>query len=126
MDTELDYQQQRLKDFREKAKTAQRATELIDLIDRPLLVAADWTVHADNKSSIGAVKVNSSGDEYEIRVGRLNKTIAGTCTLKRRPPKQGAISAFKVAMGEAFQLREMENRKFQPEELNWQEIVKII
>ena len=91
MDTELEHQHQRLNEFREKAKVARAATELIDQIDKPLLTIAGWKVYADNQHFIGAIKVNDEGNEYEIRVGRLNKTIAGSLTPKRRPAQQSKI-----------------------------------
>ena len=49
MDTELEFVAERLKDFREKAKVAKAATDLIELIDKPLLTIAGWHVHADNQ-----------------------------------------------------------------------------
>ena len=123
MDTEQEYQSERLKDFRDKAKTATKASDLIDLIDRPLLTTAGWLVHADNPGFIGAVKVDQHGNEWELRAGRRNRTIAGSLTPKRRPAKQTNLDSFKSAMSEVFMQPQMTVRKFQPDELPWQEIV---
>ena len=75
---------------------------------------------------LGATKVTDKGDEYEIRVGRLNRTIAGSCTPKRRPAKQTIVDTFKVAMTNAFMEQQIEVRKFTSDELAWSEIVKHI
>jgi hypothetical protein len=116
---------QRLQAFRERAKVARAATELTDEIDKPLLVTAGWRVHTDNQTFLGATKVTDAGDEIELRVGRLNKSIGGTFSAKRRPPpKQSLITGFAIAMGEAFQARQMEVRKHTVEELDWRELVR--
>ena len=93
MDTELEFVAEQLKDFRDKVKVARAAADLIDLIDKPLLTVAGWKVHADHQSFIGAIKVDQHGNEWEIRVGRLNRTIAGMFTPKRHPAKQSKIDS---------------------------------
>ena len=118
--------EQRLTEFRAKVRTARSATELIDEIDKPLLTTAGWKVHADNRNFIGGTKIDKDGNEYELRVSRLMRSIAGTLSPRRRPAKPTIVDNFKVAMTNAFMERQIEVRKFVTEELPWAEIVKFI
>lgn len=117
--------QDRLDDFRQKAKFARTASDLIDLIDKELLAASGWAVHADSKFFIGASKITKDGSEYEIRVSRLNNSIGGTLTPKRHPPKPTKLDAFRLLMN-GDPGKQLEVRKHHTEDLAWPELVKLI
>lgn len=119
--------QERLAMFRLTAKNARSPAELVERLDRPMLVHAGWTVHTDNSRFIGATRLTKDGDELELSCSRVNGTLAGLRTIRRRPPpKRTFFGTFQLAMDGRLTDRELSIRHHFPDELNWSEVAQLI
>ena len=116
-----------LAEFRLLAKSARSPAVLIPHLTAELLREADFTIVADNPRYLGAERLTPDGVEIELRVSRLNSTIAGT-RAQRKPketPFRNLVSTVQVALRDDMRYRPVANVVHHAE-CNWDELVRLI
>ena len=116
-----------LAEFRHLAKSARNPAVLIPHLTADLLREAGFTIVADNPRYLGAERLTPDGVEIELRVSRLNSTIAGT-RAQRKPketPFRNLVSAVQAALRDDMRYPGKVNAVHH-EETHWSDLVKLI